>query len=553
MKILVVNLLRLGDVVMSTPVFRGLREKYPKAQIHFLGNKEVRPLEPLIVGVDRFHYFDRNQLQHSLADAEAPLFQALECLESWLRGLSAENFDQIVNLSQTRLSGLLVSQIRSKKRTGLHFDSDGRPHFESSWFQFLNDHIAHGGSEIFHYADIFQFGAGLNSGLRGFELKETDAGRQESETLLGEGESPICLQAYSSDEKKDWSEANWIQTAKEMQVLDSKVSFRILGAPAEREKVENLVTSLRQHGVRASAAICTLAGAYSLLKRSRLLISVDTSIKHMASAAGVPIVELALGPADERKTGAYSENAVILKPKIACQPCSHFSPCRKASHECGEALSPSLVSLVSHHLSAKNWNALRLIAREYSREAQILKAGFASDFWMALPLETSLRRWAFEALLNRAAWKLYLQNSHKKLVGEYGSESLRLKGTIPWIFPELDTKTRLLEIRRIEDDLNEMDQRLRAISQTLRSFARNNHDDERLAHLSEKIQDWVESNAEEVSSLQMLELSRKIQVGVIPDLKALRDLEIHMRGYIDRQDIKLKLIRSIKTNAMERV
>jgi ADP-heptose:LPS heptosyltransferase len=535
MKILVVQLLRLGDVVMATPVIDGLKRKFPKAQIHLLLNRSCEGLKPLLRDVDKFHFFDRDGLQSSLGDAEAPVFQALDQLETFVKKLNTERFDRVYNLTQNRLSGLLVSQIPAGFKAGWHHEASGQVEFSSPWFKYLNDHVAHGGREIFHYSDVFQYGAGLTPSNKGLILRETEAGRAEAKALLEEGERPICVQISTSDPQKEWSDEGWLETFRHLQIFEKNPSLRILGSPQEGERILNFTRKLQAAGLNARPALCGLEGAYSLLKQSRLVLSLDTSIKHMASAAGVPVIELCLGPSDERKTGVYCEDALILKPQAAG----------------GLKNNSEIPALVIHHYLKLDWGGLRTIAKEYSKEVMLLRTGYAADFWAALPLDDTHRRWAFESLLNRSAWKLYLENTHKKLVGEYGSEGLRLKGTIPWVFPELDTKERMTEIRRIESEMTEVDERLRAISTTLKSFARRNSDDSRLAHLSEKIQDWVESNAGEVSSLQMLELSQRVKIGEIPDLKALRDLENHMRGYLDRQDIKLKLIRSIKTNTME--
>lgn len=551
MKILVVHLLRLGDVVMMTPVIKGLRQKYPKAEIHVLLNRSVESIQNLIEGVDKFHYFEREALQTSVGSAEAPLFQGLECLEVWLKKLNSEKFDRVYNLTQNRLSALLVSQIQASQKVGMHYTEQGNVEFSSPWFKYLNDHIALGGREVFHYADLFQYGVGLEDLTSGLSLQESDWGQRQADTILQKDVNFVALQISTSDKKKEWAEASWIESLRQLQILNPALCFYVLGGESERARIESFIACAEAIDISIKPAICDLETAFSIVKRSRLLISLDTSIKHLAAAADVNILELCLGSSDERKTGAYMSGAVILRPRLGCMPCRHTESCYKKSHECSEKLSPSLVAVAAHHCMAHDWNGLRTIAREFSKEAHVFRVSFASGFWSALPLDSTDRRWTLENILSRSAWKLYLQESHKKLIGEYGSEGLRLKDAIPWIFPDLDTKERLVELRRIEDEMNEMDERLRTISQTLRSFARNNSDGSRLSHLSEKIQDWVESNADEVSSLQMLRLSSQIQLGDIPNIKVLRDLENHMRGFLDRQDIKMKIIRSLKTNSVE--
>ena len=52
------NLLRLGDILMMAPVLRGIKKKYPNAELHLLINKQFSMLEDMLPYVDEFKYFD---------------------------------------------------------------------------------------------------------------------------------------------------------------------------------------------------------------------------------------------------------------------------------------------------------------------------------------------------------------------------------------------------------------------------------------------------------------------------------------------------------------
>ncbi len=55
MKILVLSLLRLGDIIQQEPLLRALRAKHPEAQIHLLVNRQFAQVEKLMQGlVDRY-------------------------------------------------------------------------------------------------------------------------------------------------------------------------------------------------------------------------------------------------------------------------------------------------------------------------------------------------------------------------------------------------------------------------------------------------------------------------------------------------------------------
>ena len=60
MKFLIIRFSSIGDIVLTTPVIRCLKQQMKDAEIHFLSKlsmKEVTIANPYI---DQFHYYDNN-------------------------------------------------------------------------------------------------------------------------------------------------------------------------------------------------------------------------------------------------------------------------------------------------------------------------------------------------------------------------------------------------------------------------------------------------------------------------------------------------------------
>jgi len=158
----------------------------------------------------------------------------------------------------------------------------------------------------------------------------------------------------------------------------------VIGAPFERERLGPFVDGLRARGVQAHAAILSFEGAFSLLKRSRLLLSVDTSIKHLAGAARTPVVELCLGSGDFHRTGSYQSGSLIIQSREACAPCVHSKPCHRESQFCASRVPPELVAMVVAEAFAGRSFQLRAIAEEFKEEAGIFRVeAKQSGFWAA--------------------------------------------------------------------------------------------------------------------------------------------------------------------------
>ncbi|MBK8203900.1 MAG: hypothetical protein IPK68_16820 [Bdellovibrionales bacterium] len=125
MKILVVSLLRIGDVLMALPMLQGLRQAHPGAEIHLLVNTTASSLAPLVDFV-RWHYFDRSNLQLGLGDYDHSLFDSFHKLSATVDNLNQHSFDLLINVTQNRLSGWLCSAIHARDKIGLIIDRNGR-------------------------------------------------------------------------------------------------------------------------------------------------------------------------------------------------------------------------------------------------------------------------------------------------------------------------------------------------------------------------------------------------------------------------------------------
>ena len=96
----------LGDIVHSLPVLTAIRQRYPKATIAWVINRD---LEPLIRGHPDLDYtlpFDREACR-------AGLLPAATTYRRFFRKLRRENFDLVVDLQGLLRSGLMTAACRA--------------------------------------------------------------------------------------------------------------------------------------------------------------------------------------------------------------------------------------------------------------------------------------------------------------------------------------------------------------------------------------------------------------------------------------------------------
>lgn len=451
MKILVVSLLRIGDLLLAAPVIQGLKQKYPDSRIDVLGNRSCQSVAALIPGIDVFHGLNRDLLQAELADPDQPILKPFFRLEKLMSALKNERYDLVVNLTHNRLSGWLCGYVEGKETMGLRLDARGKPGFGSNWFQYLNDRADAKGKEIFHYTDIFWFGSGLQGNDRRWALTRTEAGGVEASRLTEGIADYILVQAFTSEAKKEWGADRWHHALELIQKHDPSAMFLILGAPGEAERVEEMVRSLEAAKVRARPAVCSFAAALSLLDSARLLITGDTSIKHLAAATKCPVIELSLGSSDWRRTGFYRAGGYILQPKVHCAPCAHSLPCGQASHLCAIQLAPDTVAAVATGVLDGDDSALHRHARSQSHRCDILRTHFTGGgYWQAVHLGRNLEPADLREWVDKLTTKLILQGAHFQALGPYGTEATRMGEWLRAEYPGLAPRTWAYLIQNVD-------------------------------------------------------------------------------------------------------
>jgi heptosyltransferase III len=73
MKILIIQLARLGDIYQTWPVVRGLKRAYPTAEIHFLARKKFASACEGISEIDQLWQLDTRSILEPLIE-EQPNF-----------------------------------------------------------------------------------------------------------------------------------------------------------------------------------------------------------------------------------------------------------------------------------------------------------------------------------------------------------------------------------------------------------------------------------------------------------------------------------------------
>ena len=438
MRVLVISLLRMGDLVMALPGLKAVLQQKEFSEVDLLINKESQMLTPLIPYIRKTHILDRKELQDGLVLENRPVFESMDRLDLLIQKLNQENYDLVINLTHTKFSGWICGLIEAREKDGLVLQPSEPPSLGSTWFRYMNELMSQPGSDSLHMTDVLTSSLGVHRCKTDHVLVETEKGKNEAAAFLLSVKPTVAVQVLSSDAKKDISLDNWWNYLSQLSKLKPDYRTVFICAPFEKDKLAPLVSLGIEAGLDWQLAPCSVEGAFSIIKSSQLLISVDTGIKHLASSTSTPVLELALGSSDFQKTGIYQSHALIVSGQASCRPCGHASACSRPSHVCEEGWNWTLLARVTEEYLNKNWRGIQALMQSPQQFRAYRTLITENGSWIPVELGQENLSHGMKSLLDKLSWRFYLANSHKSILPEFGSESWAMRGSIQWLYPDAD-------------------------------------------------------------------------------------------------------------------
>jgi ADP-heptose:LPS heptosyltransferase len=572
LKILAVSLLRLGDIIISMPAIGMLRAKYPGAEIHFLVHRQFSSVETILQGPDRWIYFDRERIQGAIGNPASSLFEAADSLSAFVDGLSAENYDLVLNLTHNRLSGWLLSLIKSKATMGLIFDEMGRAQFSSPWFRQLNFQADSDEENAFHLIDIFlgavtglakvpsdssqnnKFGpAHDKNGVApeiSWGLRETTDGLIEASQVQSGYGGLIAIQPLTSDIKKNWGLDRFAILAQSLRRRHPEARIVFLCSPSERTSLEEPLKMVLSENV--TLAELSLAGIISLMKRTKILITGDTSIKHIAAAMSVQTLEIVIGSSDHRMTGTYAQDAVILKTLEACAPCTHSKSCHRPRQFCAESMPIDAVSMIASELYLGQFLQLPSIAADFSDVVEVLRVSInETGSWYAYSVAAALSESAVAPILDQVVKKISLQESTSiNLSTEVGlsdevNATMRLLRTM---YPDVSLTDWRYMFAEFERQLGSIQARMNGMKIGLKILSSNYENQKRMREFVRSLQSLREKTRQHLFLRSYdLAFSSLLEDDISTPFVRLRKI-VDIIGQLDRRSqLALKFVRVLES------
>ena len=296
MKILFIQLKRIGDLILTTPAIAAVREKFPEAHLTLVISSDSKALAPTIDGVNKLLVMPRG-------------FGGIKTAAA----IAAGKFDYCLDFTRNDRSSFLVLLSRARKRI-VSFRIKVRSKFRT---RFYNEFVPHRMRDMhtidYHLALLEPLG--ISNASRAVALNLPKRARESAERLLGANNVRrdfIVFHPGSARAEKFWNARRWaevINYAAEKHNADLVITGG--PSPLEQTHIDDIKSKVRHNVVDLSGKTDLLALA-AIIARARLLITVDSATVHLAAAAKTPQVIL-FGPTNPFHWRPLESRALILQ------------------------------------------------------------------------------------------------------------------------------------------------------------------------------------------------------------------------------------------------
>lgn len=305
-KILVIQFRQIGDVLLSTPFVRILKQNFPDCRIDFLtepGPAQILEGNPCITDIVLFHHRNNN-------------FKAL-CFY-W--SLKKRRYDLVFDLQGTTGTSLAAFFSKAKYRIG--YNVRGRRWLYTIQVQPPREEKY---TALNRLSLLKEIGISEEDWKLDLFLQRED--EESAESFLNSSgwkdEFIVAISPTSRRQTRCWIPEGFIATAK-MMIAKYHAKVLLLWGPGEKEYVQKIAEAIGPGAVLIPPTSIRQMAAF--IAKTRVLITNNNGQKHLATALGIPTITIYGSSSDKAWNPPDRVNHRVVKGEIPCIGC-HLSVC----------------------------------------------------------------------------------------------------------------------------------------------------------------------------------------------------------------------------------
>src|SRR3989338_9337365 len=237
--IIILNLTRMGDLLQTTPLIAGLKEKYPDSKITLLANKNFADICIDIPFIEELYTFDIKQFTPKKTGEDPSLLAIYHYLEGLVDEMKEKRFDAVINLSHSKLSAIFTSLLNVPDVRGLTSTGYGHRVIRHTWLNYFCNIIFNRNYNRFNLVDIYMKSGDVQPFSKRLFLNSSNESEKFADEFLekngvSDGDILIGFQPASSRPDRRWSSDSFAKLGLEL-IGKYGAKIIIFGVPSEKE------------------------------------------------------------------------------------------------------------------------------------------------------------------------------------------------------------------------------------------------------------------------------------------------------------------------------
>lgn len=311
-RILVCQLRQIGDVLLSTPSIRLLRQRFPQADIDLLTEQKARPMVDSNPDLAQVWAIDK-QAHRNIAAQLAFYWQ-----------VAKQRYDLVVDFQQLpRIRWVLALARLFPPKSGRQIRLSYTPPWYNRWL------YTHWSKPVGGYAAMTKASVlrplGIDWNQEPPRLYLTAAERERGQVILAEhgiGQDDVLITVDPSHRRatRQWPEGHFGELIRLAAQAEPRLKFLVFYGPGEEHVARAVENAAGVPACIVTNSMLTLRDMAACIERAALHFGNCSAPRHMAVAVGTPTLTI-LGSTSNAWTFPDSRHKALAKG-LDCQPCN---------------------------------------------------------------------------------------------------------------------------------------------------------------------------------------------------------------------------------------
>ena len=338
-KILVFKLEHIGDLILSTPVYREIKKAYPGSGLYVVTTENIEDTLENNPYIDK-HYKITPRFTHRFLH-EMDYFQRLL--------LSIKNIMNLAYILFFVRPDVAISLRNDYKNIFLNYFSGARiriGHAITPYNYLLTHKVNYNGNmhEIKRNLELLEQ-IGIKTNNKNLELFPNKKNLIYAEKLfeknsIKKNDFVVSMHIGGSGSLKWWPAERFVEVA-EYLVKKHKAKIIILAKGKDEEEKANVIKNKFSNGIATSFDSSVMDKA-AIIKKSSILICNDSGPMHISAAVRTPMIAM-FGPGNYKYYKPLDKIHTVIYKNLPCSPCAPFV--QDEENDCPENVCMKLITM----------------------------------------------------------------------------------------------------------------------------------------------------------------------------------------------------------------